>query len=56
MSELIKTYFVVYKLFQKPGLGHLKVLAENKAEARMRFLESNIKHDHIVRVLTDFML
>ena len=51
MNEILKTYFVVYKLFQKPGLAHLEVLAKNKAEARMRFLESNIKHDHIVRVM-----
>lgn len=45
------TYFVVYKSFQKPGTEHYEVLAENKHDARIKFLESNIKHDYIIKVI-----
>ncbi len=47
----MKTYYVVYKLYQAPGTSHLEVLANNKAEARMSFLEAKIKHDYIIRVI-----
>lgn len=47
----MKHYFVVYKSFQKPGLEHFEVDAKDKAEAKMKFLEANIKHDYIVRVI-----
>lgn len=47
----MKHYFVVYKLFGVPGLGHYEVDASNKDEAKRKFLDSNIKHDHIIRVI-----
>ena len=46
------TYYVVYKSFQKPGLEHYEVVAEHKHSARMKFLEANIKHDYIIKVIT----
>jgi hypothetical protein len=45
------TYLVVYKSYQKPGLEHFEVLAENKHDAKMKFLEANIKHDYIIKVI-----
>jgi hypothetical protein len=45
------TYLVVYKSYQKPGLEHFEVLAENKYDARMKFLKSNIKYDYIIKVI-----
>lgn len=48
----MKTYYVLYKSFQKPGLEHFEVLAENKQDAKMKFLEANLKHDYIIRVIT----
>lgn len=45
------TYIVVYKSYQKPGLEHFEVLAENKNAAKIKFLESNIKHDYIIKVV-----
>jgi hypothetical protein len=50
MTEL-KHYFVVYKSYQRPGLEHFEVDAINKAEARMMFLEANIKHDYIIKII-----
>ena len=47
----MSTYFVVYKSFQKPGTEHFKVVAENKSTARMKFLEANIKHDYVIKVI-----
>ena len=46
----MKEYIVVYKLFQKPGLGHKTYQAENKNDAKNKFKASNIKHDCIIRV------
>jgi hypothetical protein len=46
-----KHYFVIYKSYQKPGLEHFEVDATNKAEARRMFLEQNIKHDYIIKVI-----
>ena len=52
MTELkLKHYFVVYKSYQRPGLEHFEVDAINKAEARMMFLEANIKHDYIIKII-----
>jgi hypothetical protein len=48
---MMKHYFVVYKSYQRPGLEHFEVDADNKAEARRMFLESNIKHDYIIKVI-----
>lgn len=48
----MKTYYVIYKSFQMPGLEHFEVLAENKHDAKMKFLEANLKHDYIIRVIT----
>lgn len=45
------TYFVIYKLFQQPGTGHFEVLAENKNDARLKFLETGIKYDYIIKVI-----
>jgi hypothetical protein len=50
MTEL-KHYFVVYKSYQRPGLEHFEVDSINKAEARMMFLEANIKHDYIIKII-----
>jgi hypothetical protein len=47
----MKHYFVVYKSYQKPGLEHFEVEAKDKAEAKMKFLEANIKHDRIIKVI-----
>lgn len=44
-------YYVVYKSYQKPGTEHYTVLAENKNSAKMQFLEANIKHDYIIKVI-----
>jgi hypothetical protein len=48
---MTKHYFVVYKSYQRPGLEHFEVDAANKAEARMMFLEANIKHDYIIKII-----
>lgn len=45
-------YFVVYKSYQKPGAEHFEVLAKNKHDAKIKFLEANIKHDYIIKVIT----
>ena len=45
-------YYVVYKSFQKPGTEHYEVVAVHKEHARMQFLEANIKHDYIIKVIT----
>ena len=50
-SDMTKHYFVVYKSYQRPGLEHFEVDAANKAEARMMFLEANIKHDYIIKII-----
>lgn len=47
----MKHYFVVYKSYQKPGLEHFEILAENKNIAKAKFLEANIKHDYIIKVI-----
>ena len=47
----MKHYFVVYKSYQKPGTEHFEVNASDKAQARMKFLEMNIKHDYIIKVI-----
>jgi hypothetical protein len=47
----VKHYFVVYKSYQRPGLEHFEVDAANKAEARKLFLEANIKHDYIIKII-----
>lgn len=47
----MKHYFVVYKSYQKPGLEHFEVEAKDKTEAKMKFLEANIKHDRIIKVI-----
>jgi hypothetical protein len=47
----MKTYIVVYKKFQEPGLAHFEVKCLNKHEARMKFLEANIKHDTIIKII-----
>jgi hypothetical protein len=49
----MKTYFVIYKLYRQPGLSFLEVKANNKAEAKAVFLESRIKHDHIIKVVLE---
>lgn len=48
----MKTYYVLYKSYQRPGLEHFEVVAENKHAAKILFLEANIKHDYIIRVFT----
>jgi len=45
------TYLVVYKSYQKPSLEHFEVLAKNKHDAKIKFLEANIKHDYIIKVI-----
>ena len=47
----MKHYFVLYKPYQKPGLLHFEVDAKDKAEAKLKFLEANIKHDYIIKVI-----
>lgn len=47
----MKTYIVVFKSYQKPGLEHVEILAENKNSAKMKFLEMNVKHDYILKVI-----
>lgn len=44
-------YYVLYKSYQKPGLEHYEVLAENKNDAKMKFLAENIKHDYVIKVI-----
>ena len=51
LRNKMTTYLVVYKSYQKPGLEHFEILAENKHDARMKFLEANIKHDYIIKVI-----
>jgi len=46
------TYYVVYKSYQKPGTEHYEVVAVHKNDAKMKFLEANIKHDYIIKVIT----
>lgn len=48
----MKTYYVVYKLYQAPGLDHFECVAQNKAQARLMFLETGKKHDYIIKVIT----
>jgi hypothetical protein len=45
------SYYVVFKSYQKPGLEHYEVLAENKHDAKMKFLAENIRHDYIIKVI-----
>jgi hypothetical protein len=45
------TYYVLYKSYQKPGVENFEVLAENKNDAKIKFIESNIKHDYIIKVV-----
>ena len=47
----MKEYYVVYKPYQRPGNEHFIVMAEHKADARRIFLEQNIKHDYIIKVI-----
>jgi len=47
----MKHYFVVYKSYNKPGLEHFRVEAQDKAAAKMKFLEANIPHDRIIKVI-----
>lgn len=51
LGDKMTTYLVVYKSYQKPGLEHFEVLAENKHDAKMKFLEANIKHDYIIKII-----
>ena len=46
----MNTYYVIYKSYQKPGTKIFEVLAENKYDAKMKFLEANIKHDYVIKV------
>jgi hypothetical protein len=50
-NNQMKHYFVVYKSYQRPGLEHFEVDAANKAEARRMFLDANIKHDYIIKII-----
>ena len=50
-NKQMKHYFVVYKSYQRPGLEHFEVDAANKAEARRMFLDANIKHDYIIKII-----
>jgi hypothetical protein len=50
-ADDMKHYIVVYKSYQKPGLEHFKIEAKDKSEAKMKFLEANIKHDYIIKVI-----
>lgn len=47
----MSTYFVIYKSFQCPGTEHFEVLAENKNDAKLKFLETGIKYDYIIKVI-----
>jgi hypothetical protein len=47
----MKEYYVIYKSYQKPGLEHFIVTAKHKADARQLFLEANIRHDYIIKVI-----
>lgn len=47
----MKEYYVIYKSYQKPGLEHFIVKAKHKDAAKKAFLEANIKHDYIIKVI-----
>lgn len=48
----MKAYFVVYKRYLVPGTSYQEILADGKGAARISFIESGIKHDYIVKVIT----
>lgn len=48
----MKIYYVVYKKYKLPELGHFEVLADNKNHAKIMFLEKLIRHDYIIKVIT----
>lgn len=47
----MKLYYVLYKSYQKPGVENFQIFAENKNEAKKKFLEANIKHDYVIKVI-----
>lgn len=47
----MKEYYVIYKEYMQPKLGHFIVTAQNKHEAKLAFLSTNIKHDYIIKVI-----
>ena len=51
VSPAQKSYVVVYKKKDKPGLDHFITFAEHKEETKQAFLELRIPHDHIIKVI-----
>lgn len=47
----MKEYYVIYKSYRIALLVVSIVKAKHKAEARKLFLEANIKHDYIIKVI-----
>ena len=48
---IMKEYYVIYKEYKQPKLGHFIITAQNKNEAKLAFLSSGIKHDYIIKVI-----
>lgn len=43
---------LIYFLMKNPNFKKRFTLAEHKHDAKMKFLEANIKHDYIIKVIT----
>jgi hypothetical protein len=48
----MKTYYIIYKKANIPGTVFYKLEAEHKGDAKLKFKESGIKYDYIIRVIT----
>ena len=48
----MKRYGVLYKLYQDPGTDVFWTLAENKDDARNKFILSMTKYDLIIKIIT----
>ena len=47
----MKDYCVVYKSYQKSGLEFKVIQGLHKDDARKKFLDMNIKHDYIIKIV-----
>lgn len=47
----MKDYYIIFSLPDKPGTGYVKVQANNKGEAKEKFLEKRIRFKEIIKVI-----
>lgn len=47
----MKDYIVVYKLYKTPGTGGYTCIAQNKHDAKLKFMSSGIKYDYIIKII-----